>query len=96
MTSSTENEQASGLRSEARQNRLIVVLADISGYADLMVRNQTAAMHGQIMVTMRIEAMLKQVEIPLRLQEMEGDADFSAFSLCIWDLRSYVQGHSGH
>lgn len=62
--------------SNSRQNRLIIVLADISGYTDLMVASQTAAMHGQMIVTILIESILKEVEIPLRLQEIEGDAVF--------------------
>jgi len=62
--------------SESRENRLLIVLADISGYTDLMVASQTAAMHGQILVTMLIESILEQVDIPLRLQEIEGDAVF--------------------
>jgi class 3 adenylate cyclase len=60
----------------ARQNQLIIVLADISGYTELMVASQTAAMHGQIVVSMLIESILKEVEIPLQLQEIEGDAVF--------------------
>jgi len=55
---------------------VILVLADISGYTDLMVASQTAAMHGQILATILIESILKEVEIPLRLQDIEGDAIF--------------------
>ena len=61
---------------DSRQNQLIIVLADISGYTELMVGSQTAALHGQILVSMLIESILKEVEIPLQLQEIEGDAVF--------------------
>jgi hypothetical protein len=61
---------------EPRVNRLIIVLADISGYTELMRVNQTAAVHGQMIVTQLIESIIKEVEIPLHLQEIEGDAVF--------------------
>jgi hypothetical protein len=76
MKASTEEPQASERAAASRQNRLLVVLADISGYTDLMVANQTAALHGQVIVSMLIESILKEVDIPLRLQEIEGDAVF--------------------
>jgi len=76
MKSSLGEPQAGAQTAPPRQNRLIIVLADISGYTDLMVANQTAAIHGQIVVSMLIEAILKEVDIPLQLQEIEGDAVF--------------------
>jgi hypothetical protein len=76
MNSSLEGSQAGAQAASSRQNRLIIVLADISGYTNLMVANQTAAVHGQIIVSMLIESILKEVDIPLQLQEIEGDAVF--------------------
>ncbi|HET6303892.1 MAG TPA: DUF2652 domain-containing protein [Myxococcota bacterium] len=76
MKSALEEPQAGAQAASSRQNRLIIVLADISGYTDLMVANQTTAVHGQIIVSMLIEAILKEVDIPLQLQEIEGDAVF--------------------
>lgn len=76
MEASRDEPQAEVEADDSRQNRLIIVLADISGYTELMVANQTAAMHGQMMVSLLIESILKQVDIPLRLQEIEGDAVF--------------------
>jgi hypothetical protein len=58
------------------QKKLIIILADISGYTRFMLENQTAALHGQIVITKLIETILEQVDIPLTLQEIEGDAVF--------------------
>src|SRR5262245_42056563 len=58
------------------QRQLVIILADISGYTRFMLENQTAAVHGQMVINGLIEALLKQVDIPLTLQEIEGDAVF--------------------
>lgn len=58
------------------QKKLIVILADISGYTQFMVENQMAAVHGQLIINGLIESILRQVDIPLTLQEIEGDAVF--------------------
>ncbi|MDH4094073.1 MAG: DUF2652 domain-containing protein [Betaproteobacteria bacterium] len=59
-----------------REQSLIIILADISGYTRFMLENQTAAVHGQQCITFLIETLLREVDIPLRLQEIEGDAVF--------------------
>lgn len=59
-----------------QQDELVIVLADISGYTRFMVENRTAAVHGQLCINSLIEALLEQVDIPLTLQEIEGDAVF--------------------
>jgi hypothetical protein len=61
-------------RSQTR--KLIVILADISGYTRFMVESRTAALHGQIVINGLIESILREVDIPLTLQEIEGDAVF--------------------
>jgi len=61
---------------EPREQPLIIILADISGYTRFMLENQTAAVHGQQCITFLIETLLREVDIPLRLQEIEGDAVF--------------------
>ncbi len=59
-----------------QQKRLIILLADISGYTKFMLENQQSAVHGQMAMNMLIDAIAKQVDIPLVLQEIEGDAVF--------------------
>jgi hypothetical protein len=61
---------------EPREQPLVVILADISGYTRFMLENQTSAVHGQQCITFLIETLLREVDIPLRLQEIEGDAVF--------------------
>lgn len=58
------------------QKKLIIILADISGYTRFMLENETSALHGQLVITGLIESILKEVNIPLTLQEIEGDAVF--------------------
>jgi class 3 adenylate cyclase len=53
-----------------------MILADISGYTKFMVENQLAAVHGQQCITLLIETILREVDIPLHLQGIEGDAVF--------------------
>ena len=59
-----------------QQKKLIIILADISGYTQFMLDNRTAAVHGQMVINALIESILAQVDIPLTLQEIEGDAVF--------------------
>jgi len=61
---------------EATEKRVVVVLADISGYTQFMVENQMSAVHGQQCITFLIETLIREIDIPLRLQEIEGDALF--------------------
>jgi Protein of unknown function (DUF2652) len=61
---------------DVRERQLVLILADISGYTNFMLENQLAAVHGQLCITTLIELMLREVDIPLQLQEIEGDALF--------------------
>jgi len=61
---------------EPREAPVMLILADISGYTKFMVENQLSAIHGQMVITSLIETILREVDIPLRLQGIEGDAVF--------------------
>lgn len=61
---------------QPREQSLVIILADIGGYTRFMVENQMAAVHGQQCITFLIETLLREVDIPLKLQEIEGDAVF--------------------
>jgi class 3 adenylate cyclase len=61
---------------EPTEQQLVMILADISGYTKFMVENQLVAVHGQQCVTFLIETLLREVDIPLHLQAIEGDAIF--------------------
>jgi hypothetical protein len=61
---------------EPRTERVILILADISGYTKFMLANQTAIVHGQMVITKLLEEIIHEVEIPLEVKEIEGDAVF--------------------
>jgi hypothetical protein len=61
---------------EPRERELVVILADISGYTRFMIENQLSAVHGQLCISTLLEVLIREVDIPLRLQEIEGDALF--------------------
>jgi hypothetical protein len=61
---------------EPKAKRLLLILADISGYTRFMLASQLALVHGQQVITHLIEAILREVEIPLEVKEIEGDAVF--------------------
>jgi hypothetical protein len=61
---------------QPERRQVVILLADISGYTQFMLENAEAAVHGQICINVLIEAVLKEVDVPLTLQEIEGDAVF--------------------
>lgn len=61
---------------EAGERQVILIVADISGYTRFMVANRTALSHAQVIITELIRAIIKEVEIPLRVAKLEGDAVF--------------------
>jgi class 3 adenylate cyclase len=61
---------------EPRTERLLLILADISGYTKFMLASQVALVHGQQVITALIEAILAEATIPLEVKEVEGDAVF--------------------
>jgi hypothetical protein len=61
---------------EPRSERLLLILADISGYTSFMLASQLALVHGQQVITNLIQAILREVEIPLEVKQLEGDAVF--------------------
>jgi hypothetical protein len=57
-------------------SRVVLILADISGYTRFMLANQTAVVHAQMVITKLLEEIIREVEIPLQVKEVEGDAVF--------------------
>ena len=55
---------------EPKAERLLLILADISGYTRFMLASQIALVHGQQVITSLIEAILQEVEIPLEVKEI--------------------------
>ena len=42
-----------------------------------MLANQTALVHGQMVITKLLEEIIREVEIPLEVKEIEGMRSFS-------------------
>jgi len=55
---------------------VVLILADISGYTRFMLANATAAVHAQMVITKLLEEIIREVEIPLQVNTIEGDAVF--------------------
>jgi class 3 adenylate cyclase len=65
-----------GVFVDNRIERVVLIIADISGYTRFMLANQTALVHGQMVITKLLEEIIREVEIPLEVKEIEGDAVF--------------------
>ena len=55
---------------------VVLLLADISGYTRFMLANRTEMAHGQGIITDLLQAVIRQLEIPMEVHKFEGDAVF--------------------
>ena len=55
---------------------VFLIITDISGYTSFMVAHRTALVHGQLIISELTKAIIKQVEIPLEISKLEGEAVF--------------------
>ncbi len=55
---------------------VFLIITDISGYTPFMMAHRTALVHGQLIISELTKAIIKQVEIPLEISKLEGDAVF--------------------
>ena len=60
----------------SRTEDVLLMIADISGYTRFMVANQTELEHSHQIVGALLEAIIEEVEIPLEVAKLEGDAVF--------------------
>ncbi len=58
------------------EKEVVLLLADISGYTKFMIASHTDRVHGQVVITELLKAIIHQVEIPLEISKLEGDAVF--------------------
>jgi hypothetical protein len=61
---------------QGSEREMIFILADISGYSRFMVANRTALIHAQGIISTLMKAVIQEVEIPLEISKLEGDAIF--------------------
>ena len=55
---------------------LLLIIADISGYTRYMTANSKTLAHSQTIITELIHALVQEIELPLEVAKLEGDAIF--------------------
>jgi 2-polyprenyl-3-methyl-5-hydroxy-6-metoxy-1,4-benzoquinol methylase len=58
------------------QQSVLLVLVDISGYTTFMVSHEKELRHSQMIIGALLESLISQVDVPLRISAIEGDALF--------------------
>jgi Protein of unknown function (DUF2652) len=61
---------------EQSPEHVILIITDISGYTRFMLSNRQTLLHGQFIITELTKAIIAQVNIPLEISKLEGDAVF--------------------
>ena len=59
-----------------REEKVVLLIADISGYTDFMLANEKSLEHSHIIISELIQTILNEVQLPLTLAKLEGDAVF--------------------
>lgn len=59
-----------------REEKVVLMIADISGYTDFMLANEKSLEHSHLIIGELIKTLLQHVELPLELAKLEGDAVF--------------------
>ncbi|MEO8427825.1 MAG: DUF2652 domain-containing protein, partial [Verrucomicrobiota bacterium] len=69
---------ATGVGSENgdKPEPILLIIADISGYTRYMTANAKTLAHSQTIITELVTAIVKEVELPLEVAKLEGDAVF--------------------
>src|SRR6185369_13818601 len=55
---------------------VLLIIADISGYTRYMTANAKTLAHSQTIITELVKAIVRQVELPIEVAKLEGDAVF--------------------
>jgi len=55
---------------------VLLAIADISGYTRFMIANKATLAHAQAIIGELIESIVAEVQIPLKVSKLEGDAVF--------------------
>ena len=62
---------------DSETKSVVLVLVDLSGYTKFLTGHDTKALrHSQMIVRELLETLMRQVEVPLKVVEVEGDALF--------------------
>ena len=55
---------------------VLLIIADIGGYTRYMTANAKTLAHSQTIITELVKALIRQIELPLEVAKLEGDAVF--------------------
>jgi 2-polyprenyl-3-methyl-5-hydroxy-6-metoxy-1,4-benzoquinol methylase len=61
---------------EAEAQPVLLMLVDISGYTNFMISHDKELRHSQMIIGELLESLIGQVDVPLRVSRIEGDALF--------------------
>jgi Protein of unknown function (DUF2652) len=59
---------------DMKESDVLLLILDISGYTKFMVSTSSTLVHGQLIISELIEALIDRAQLPLRILELEGDA----------------------
>ena len=78
-------------RLDDREHKVLLIIADISGYTRFMTANAKELAHAQMIVTDLIETILTSFDFPVEVSKLEGDA---VFMYCKIDSDEWAQPES--
>ena len=61
---------------EQQPTPVVLLVSDISGNRDFMISHKKALAHSKMIIRELIEALIRQIDVPLQLVDLEGDALF--------------------
>ena len=77
---------------ETKTTPVVLFLADISGYTQFMLSHRKAPVHSQMIIAGLFETLMRQIDHPLKIVELEGDALFlyapKTSDAAAWERRS--------
>jgi len=59
-----------------REEKVVLLIADISGYTSFMLANEKSLEHSHVIIGELVKTVLDEVHLPLTLAKLEGDAIF--------------------
>jgi arsenite methyltransferase len=65
-----------GTMTETEAQPVLLMLVDISGYTKFMVSHDKELRHSQTIIGELLESLMRQVDVPLQISRIEGDALF--------------------
>jgi hypothetical protein len=73
---------------EDREHRVLLIIADISGYTRFLTANAKVLAHAQMIITDLLETILAGFDYPVEVSKLEGDA---VFMYCKMDSDEWAQ-----